>query len=317
MLAWSEQGDKAMATFNFSVPARRPRLAEPLHRFAGRWRNGGIEEYPLGVDDGPRHRRWRGHGLGIEVTEHEIGLAALPETFRGFRVIQLSDIHHGLYFPAQALADTVEVVNRLEPDLIALTGDFVTYSRAYIQPAAEILGNLKARQGVFAVLGNHDFRVGADEIARELRRGGIEVLRNRHTTLRRHGESFYLAGVDDWNYGADLSRALRGVPQGAASLLLSHHPAIIGSAALAQVGLVLAGHTHGGQVHLPVFGSIYGRSPEQMRFKVGWAHLGPTQIYVTRGIGTIVLPLRYRCSPEIPHFSLDAGHRYWQRESPE
>jgi uncharacterized protein len=305
------------ATLDSSISARRPRLAEPLHRLAGRWRNGGVEEYPLGVEEGPRHRRWRGNGLGIEITEHEIGLHLLPHPFRGFRIIQLSDIHHGLYFPAQALADTVEIVNRREPDLIALTGDFVTYSRAYIQSAAEILGNLKAREGVFAVLGNHDFRVGAEEIARALRRSGIEVLRNRHTILRRRGQSFYLAGVDDWNYTADLSRALRGVPHPAPSLLLSHHPAIVDSAARAGVSLVLAGHTHGGQVHLPVVGTIYGRTPEKMRFKVGWARLGPTQIYVTRGIGTIVLPVRYRCSPEIPEFTLEVGRDHWRAGSPQ
>jgi uncharacterized protein len=290
-----------------STAAARQRLAEPLHRLTQRWLEGGIEEYPLGTAGGPYHRRWRGQQLFPEITKHRIRLPGLSHEFRGLRIVQLTDIHHGLYFPAQILADTVQIVNRLEPDLIAVTGDFVTYSRNYIEPVAEILGTLKARLGVFAVLGNHDFRVSANTIARELQEAGIEMLRNRHVVLGGRHHPLYLAGVDDLHYGADLPRALRGIPEGSPTILLSHNPAIIQTAADAGVGLVLAGHTHGGQVRLPVLGSIYGRSPEQTRFKVGWARLGSTQIYVSRGIGTIVLPVRYRCSPEIPLFTLDSA----------
>lgn len=284
---------------------QRPRLAEPLHRLAGRWRNGGIEEYPLGVSDAGRRRRWRGHTTDFELSAHQIRLPALPESFRGFRIIQLTDIHHGLYLPEDVLAEAVGLVIRFEPDLVVLTGDFVTFSRAYIEPAAEILGRLKAREGSFAVLGNHDFRVGAEYVVQALRGAGLEVLRNSHTKLRRYGHSLYLAGVENWPYRADLSRALRGIPGNAPTVLLSHHPGIIRRAARARVGLVLAGHTHGGQIHLPVVGSIYGRSAEQLRFKIGWAQLEQTQIYVSRGIGTVLLPLRYRCAPEIPRFHLD------------
>jgi uncharacterized protein len=286
-------------------PRRRPSLAEPWARLSGRWRNGGVEEYPLGHSQAILQlRRLRLHA-GFELTEHRMPLENLPEAFRGFRIVHLTDIHHGLYFPAEALSAVVELTNELEPDLVALTGDFVTRSRAYIEPAAEILGGLRAREGVFAVLGNHDFRVGADEITRALDRHGIEILRNRHTRLRRQGQTCYLAGIDDFRYRADLARAMRGVPRAAPTVLLSHNPSIIRAAARLGISLVLSGHTHGGQVRLPVVGTIYGRTGERSRFKSGRDSLGATQIYVSRGIGTVVLPVRYGCPSEIPHFVLE------------
>jgi uncharacterized protein len=289
---------------------RRPTLAEPWARLTGRWRNGGVEEYPLGHSHAIQQlRRLRLHA-GFQVTEHHMELESFPEAFRGFHIVHLTDIHHGLYFPAEALRAVVELTNELEPDLVAVTGDFVTRSRAYIEPAAEILGGIRAREGTFAVLGNHDFRVGADEIARALDRHGIELLRNRHTRLRRRGQTFYLAGIDDFRYRADLSSAMRGVPRDASTVLLSHNPRIIADAAEMGISLVLSGHTHGGQVLLPLIGGIYGRTGRWKRFKSGRDSLGPTQIYVSRGVGTVVLPLRYGCPAEIPHFILEPSAEF-------
>lgn len=284
------------------------RLAGHLDRILERWQRGGVEHYSLYSEPRPGRatelrRRWRAD-QAIEVSEHRIALAGLPEAFRGLRIVHLTDIHHGLYLPLEAVEHAVAIANRLEPDVVALTGDFVTFSPAYIEPVARVLGGLRARHGAFAVLGNHDFRVSAARIARALAREGVHVLRNQHTVLRRRGAPLYLAGVDDLHYHADLGRALRGIPAGAATVLLSHNPGIIGRAAAAGVGLVLSGHTHGGQVNLPLVGSIYGRSPRRLRFKCGWDRLGGTQIYVSRGIGTVVVPLRYRCPAEIPHLSL-------------
>ena len=275
-----------------------------------RWSRGhrtGIEHYSLDPKSAAKGApvAWSPDG-GIEVTEHRFWLHRLPPAFRGFRIVQLSDIHHGLFLPLHVVIEAVELTNQLEPDLVALTGDFVTYSRAYIEPVAAVLGRLRARYGVFAVLGNHDYRVGADHLARVLRRERIEVLRNRHAALRRRGEALYVAGIDDVDYGADLPRALRGIPPATPTVLLAHNPRIIRRAARSGVSLVLSGHTHGGQVNLPLVGTIYGRSSEDMRFKIGWDRLGPTQIYVSRGIGTVVLPVRVRCPAEIPHMELQS-----------
>ena len=257
--------------------------------------------------------RFRG-GLGI--TTQRIWLSDLPEGFRGFRILQLSDIHHSLFVPLDQVAAVVELSNQLKPDLVALTGDFVSYSRSSIEPVAEILGGLRARAGVVAVLGNHDFRVGADAVDRALRRQRIQVLRNRHRLLQRRGATLYLAGVDDYGYGADLGRAMRGIPEDAATILLAHNPRLVTAAACRGIGLVLSGHTHGGQVNLPLLGTVYGRSPEQMRFKMGWDRLGDTQIYVSRGIGTIVLPLRWRCPAEVPLLELEPHQRDESSSSP-
>lgn len=277
-------------------------LEDRLSRWMGRWRHGGVEHYAAGAN--PRiSERWHSRER-FNVNDERIWLNGLPNSFDGLRVVQISDIHYGLFLPEEWLAHAVWQANRLDPDVVALTGDFVTYSRANIGPVAEILGRLRARYGVFAVLGNHDFRVDADAITQALRRQRIEVLRNRHIQLGFGGTRLYLAGVDDYGYGADLRRAMRGIPRDAATVLLAHNPRIISLASRHGVSLVLSGHTHGGQVNIPLLGTVYGRSPEHLRYKIGWDRLGATQIYVSRGIGTIVLPWRLRCPAEITHLEL-------------
>jgi predicted MPP superfamily phosphohydrolase len=285
----------------FPVPGN-PGAGEKLSRWLGRWRRGGIEHYSAGSALEPSASWYSGNRF--IVNDERIWLDALPSAFHGLRVVQISDIHHGLFLPKEWLSEAVRQANRLNPDVIALTGDFITYSRKNIQPAAELLGRLRARYGVYAVLGNHDFRVDADAVASALRQQRIEVLRNRHVSLWFGGQSVYLAGVDDYGYGADLRRAMRGVPRDAASILLAHNPRLIRLASRNGVSLVLSGHTHGGQVNLPLLGTVYGRSPERLRYKIGWDRMGATQIYVSRGIGTIVLPWRLRCPAEITHLEL-------------
>jgi predicted MPP superfamily phosphohydrolase len=288
----------------FPVPGS-PGAGEKLSRWLGRWRRGGIEHYSA-EGAGEPVPVWR-PGQRFSVNEERIWLDKLPSAFQGLRVVQISDIHHGLFLPKEWLSEAVRQANRLNPDIIALTGDFVTYSRRNIGPAAELLGRLRARFGVYAVLGNHDFRVDASAVTEALRRQHIDVLRNRHVVLELGGQSLYLAGVDDYGYGADLRRAMRGVPRDAATVLLAHNPRVIHLASRHNVSLVLSGHTHGGQVNLPLLGTVYGRSPERLRYKIGWDRMGATQIYVSRGIGTIVLPWRLRCPAEITHLELLQG----------
>ncbi len=290
-------------SLTFPVPGSP--ASEKLARWFGRWRQGGIENYSSAVSVKPL-LVWPS-GERFSVYDERIWLDALPPAFRGLRIVQISDIHHGLFLPKEWLSEAVRVANRLNPDIIALTGDFVTYSRRMIGPAAELLGRLRARYGVYAVLGNHDFRVDAGAVTQALRRQRIDVLRNRHVTLWFGGEAVYLAGVDDYGYGADLRRAIRGVPREAATILLAHNPRVIHLASRNNVSLVLSGHTHGGQVNLPLLGTVYGRSPERLRYKIGWDRMGATQIYVSRGIGTIVLPWRLRCPAEITHLELLQG----------
>jgi hypothetical protein len=149
-------------------------------------------------------------------------------------------------------------------------------------------------------LGNHDFRVDPEEITRALRAQRIHVLRNSHHALRTGSSTLWIVGVDDLWWGADdLRTALRSVPARDPKILLCHNPLGIHMASAHGIDFVLSGHTHGGQVRLPVVGSVYGRSKFGQRFVEGWNHLDGTQIYISRGIGKVLVPLRFGCPPEI------------------
>ncbi|MGH9355199.1 MAG: metallophosphoesterase [Terriglobia bacterium] len=239
-----------------------------------------------------------------EITETTIRMRRLSGAHEGLRIVHLSDIHLSLYTPIEEVQRVVELANRLRPDVVALTGDYVTLSPTYIWPAARMLGRLRARYGVFAVLGNHDFRVDADEVTRALRAQRIRVLRNSHHALRAGGDALWLVGVDDlWFSSDDLPAAMQSIPASDPKILLCHNPGGIGPAAQLGVDLMLSGHTHGGQVRLPLLRSLYRSKPGE-RFVAGWNQLGATQIYVSRGIGKVVVPVRVACPPEITCLSL-------------
>lgn len=240
----------------------------------------------------------------VEVTRVTIELRALPDAFVGMTIAQLSDIHHSSFMSAERIAEIVEDTNAIGADVIILTGDYVSYSPYYIAGAAEALGRLRAPFGVYAVLGNHDFWNDAEEVSRALRREGIEVLRNASTELSIGGEAVVLAGIDDLGVrAADLDRALRGADPRRVRLLLSHNPGIIRRAAMRAVDFVFSGHTHGGQVRLPVMGAV-SMLNHPKAFVSGLAALGGTQIYVNRGLGTVIVPVRVGSPPEVTVFTL-------------
>lgn len=242
----------------------------------------------------------------VEVTYQRIAIARLPQRFNGFRIVQLSDIHHSPFLSIDEIAEAVRRANELKPDLVALTGDYISHSRDYIEGCAQALGALNARHGVFAVLGNHDHWTDAEKMTAALTRYGIRVLVNENVQIGLDGSYISLAGVDDLMVGRDdLPSALRGTSGKEPRILLAHNPAIIREAARAGVDLVLAGHTHGGQINWRL---LIGRDDRKTarwlrrpsrRLTRGLAQLGSTQLYVNRGLGTVVVPLRYGCPPEI------------------
>jgi predicted MPP superfamily phosphohydrolase len=243
----------------------------------------------------------------VEITRLPIDVVDLPDAFAGLTIAQLSDVHHSSFLSAERISEIVDEVNALGADAIVLTGDYVSYSPYYIAGAAEALGRLRAPLGVFAVLGNHDFWNDAGEMTRALERAGIAVLRNTHTWIERRGERIALAGIDDLQVrAADLDRALRRTTPNDVRLLLSHNPGIIRRAALRGVDLVLAGHTHGGQVHVPIIGapSVYGYPKHLVR---GHSVSGATQLYVNRGLGTVIVPFRVGARPEVTLVTLRRG----------
>lgn len=234
----------------------------------------------------------------LTIEHHPIYLPRLPKAFDGFRVVHLSDIHHSPFTSSEQIERAVQTANRLKPDMIALTGDYISHDRQYAAPCAELLGRLQARYGVYAVLGNHDHWTDAALITDLFRAEGITVLVNQGMRFELAGEAFWLAGVDDTMVGLeDLSLALAGARDTEMKLLLAHNPIILRRAARARVDLVLSGHTHGGQVNLRSESGVSAK-PRRRRVR-GLGRQGETQIYVTRGLGTVVLPIRYGCPPEV------------------
>jgi predicted MPP superfamily phosphohydrolase len=245
----------------------------------------------------------------LVVERHEIILRRLPRELDGLRVVQLSDIHNGPFTAPGQIERAVEIANSLKPDLVALTGDYVSHEREYAAPCAELMGRLRARCGVFAILGNHDHWTDAALITDLFRAEGIKVLVNEGMRFEhpdRAGASFWLAGVDDTMVGLeDLSLALAGSRTDEMKLLLAHNPLALRRAARAGVDLMLSGHTHGGQVTWRSEASPSGRP--RRRLLRGLGYQGATQIYVSRGLGTVVLPVRYGCLPEVSLLELKSG----------
>ncbi|HEX8282007.1 MAG TPA: metallophosphoesterase [Pyrinomonadaceae bacterium] len=239
----------------------------------------------------------------LAVERHTVGLKRLPRQLDGLRVVHLSDIHHSPFTGREQVERAVEVANSLQPDIVALTGDYVSHEREYVQPCADILGRLRARRGVYACLGNHDNWVDADLVTDLFKLAGIRVLNNEGFRFEDRGASFWLCGVQDTMVGLeDLPLALAGSSADEMKLLLAHNPVILRRAARAGCDLVLAGHTHGGQVTLRSERSASGRV--RRRILRGLGRRGETQIYVSRGLGTVVLPVRYGCPPEVTLLTL-------------
>lgn len=236
-----------------------------------------------------------------EVTETVVPVRDLPERFEGFRIAQVSDVHHGRLVPIEEVRRVVSLANAARADMIALTGDYTTQLRRYVEPCAEALSELKAPEGVWAVLGNHDHNTGGALTKQALARRGISVLTNENTVLRRGADSLQLAGADDWGWGyADFARALGGVDLARPTVLLSHEPIAFDMEETRGVSLILSGHTHGGQVCLPVVGSpvkyVWGKYLRHLR---GLHERDGARLYVSRGTGMIGVPLRIGARPEV------------------
>ncbi len=233
----------------------------------------------------------------LEVEKIEIRLKRLPKNLEGFRILHLSDIHHSPFTNLEHIARAVEISNGLQPDMCILTGDYVSHESEYIAPVAEVLGRLTSEFGTFACLGNHDHWTDGEMVTDSLREAKITVLINEGFRFAAKGASFWLAGVDDYMVGkTDLRSALRGSFPDEMKLLLAHNPLIARAAARAGIDLVLSGHTHGGQIKIR---DDEKRILPRRKLKNGLYRRKDTQIYVTRGIGTVVLPVRYQCPPEI------------------
>ena len=246
----------------------------------------------------------------VAVRRLELTLPRLAPEFDGYRIVHISDIHMDRWMTPQRLAGIVGLVNEQGPGLVAATGDFITFSplssTAHLAPLlVEPLSRLHAPDGVVAVLGNHDHRAGAEVVRPHLREAGITELANEVLTLRRGSSSLHLAGVDSMYMGKDrLGAVLDALPDEGAAVLLAHEPGFaLASAATGCFDFQLSGHSHGGQVRLPLLGApLY--PPYSRPYPDGLYGVKGMHAYTSRGLGTVFSRLRLNCRPEISVLTL-------------
>jgi uncharacterized protein len=234
----------------------------------------------------------------VGVTRAELPVSGLPTALDGLRIGLLTDFHLSATVPASDIERAVQLAMAEQPDLIVLGGDYVSFmDHRYMDGCADLLRRLTAPHGIFAVLGNHDDDV---DMPRELKRRGIAVLADDRTSVRIRGETLELIGLRFWTrQTADLARLMKGAA--GTSVLLAHDPRRLSQAAALNIPLMLSGHTHGGQIVVPGVGAVAAR-----KFPIveGMGRRENTTAFVSRGIGTVYVPCRINCPPEVAMLTL-------------
>jgi len=244
----------------------------------------------------------------IEVTRNEVFIDDLPEAFHGYRVAFLTDTHVVGFVRREFYRAVVDQVNRFDPDLILLGGDFVTWRRHIPLMADVLLTDLKARDAVLAVLGNHDYWANGDEVKAAMSAKGVQFIINKSHVIRRNGAELPVVGIDEVYRGQpDVDAAFAGVKRGP-RIGVTHHPDLIDQVDDRRIDLLVCGHTHGGQIRLPFFGPLVVPSKHEGRYAAGFHRVGEVLMYVSRGIGAIP-PIRILCRPEVATFTLRRGSR--------
>jgi hypothetical protein len=257
--------------------------------------------------------------LNLQIVPQPVRLNRLPRGFHGFRIAQLSDIHIGPFMSEDEIRKYVRIANEQKPDLIVLTGDFLTWDTAPELAVVNALSGLKAPFGVWGCLGNHDsWAMAEDSLSELFAQCGVRMLRQERVAIRTGGDSFNLMGIDFANSrrmsagpGHLTSKRLEGIEKlmsaDTANILLSHNPETFDRAAELGIDLSLAGHTHGGQLALEFISPEIAPSRLVTPYVAGLFQQPGGQLYVNRGIGTIAAPMRLGAPPEITVFELQRG----------
>jgi predicted MPP superfamily phosphohydrolase len=246
------------------------------------------------------------------IVRQEIALRRWPARLEGFTIALLSDFHYDPYFSVHPLRSSIAMVNGLHAEMIVLTGDFVSSplfgdpaaGAAAAEPCAQLLRQMQAPHGSWAVMGNHDCFTDPDRVTSALRAQGIQVLVNQSVPIERDGARFWLSGVDDVLVGtADLDATLHNIHTDDAVVLLAHEPDYADHVARHPIDLQLSGHSHGGQVRPPFVRPLY--LPELARKYIwGLYKIGGLTLYTNPGLGTVGVPVRWNCPPEITLLTL-------------
>lgn len=291
--------ESSLASFNQAV-SRRSFLR------TGMYGAGGLALYA-----GVFERHW------LEVVHQEISIAGLPRAFQGVRIAQLSDIHLDEFTEPFLLREAIDEINRARPDYVLLTGDYVSsevlpphLTAEAARQCGRLLNRLECPQR-YAIFGNHDIWAGEKEVGEALRANDIVVLKNEHLPLDRGADRMWLAGLDDPVCGHPdpdqaVPSSIRNISHEPV-ILMCHAPDFVDQLwthpAGQAVSLVLSGHTHGGQIRLPLIGALR-LPPGGRKYVQGHFNVGPMQLYVNRGIGSVGVPFRFDCRPEITLFTL-------------
>lgn len=244
-----------------------------------------------------------------EVTRRTLVWPDLPLGLDGLTLLHLSDLHAGVHLGEDAMQEIVALANSLRAELIVQTGDMIDISQSYIPSYVRAFRELSAPLGVVTVLGNHDRYTGEAEVVRGCQDAGQVVVRNDCHLVERHGATLALLGIDDprsWSVDdpqpRDVNAARRAAPPEAFKVLLAHRPGAWDSAVPGGIPLTLAGHIHGGQFYVPMLGWSLGRLIT--KYVMGHFQRGASQLYVSRGIGVVGVPIRVFAPPEIELFVL-------------
>jgi uncharacterized protein len=243
--------------------------------------------------------------LRVFMEKRLIRIPRLPTAFEGFKIALFSDIHLYPFTPIQVVRDAVRLANSFCPDLVILAGDFVWRYVGAAFDLVPVLSQLNPANGTFAVLGNHDHRMGPEVVAGALAQAGVRVLRNEGITIQRARDSIYLAGIDSvWGGNPSPGAAFANRRGELTSIVAVHEPDYIRDLIPGfPVDLQLSGHSHGGQVRLPAVGPLI-LPPMGEIYNMGLYRVGNAQLYTTRGIGTIHFNVRFNCPPEVTAITL-------------
>lgn len=240
----------------------------------------------------------------LEVTRHEVFIDNLPKSFDGYRIAFLTDTHVAGFVRRDFYREIVAQTLRFDPDLILCGGDFVHWERHIPLMADVLFTELRARDGIYAVLGNHDYWANGDGVIAALTSRGVRIIHNRSLYLHRGEDRIALLGIEELYRGRpDINAAFALVEPQVPRIGLSHHPDVIDLLAGRHLDLLLCGHTHGGQIRFPFFGSVVVPSRHEGLYASGFHRVEDVLLYVSRGIGAIP-PLRILCKPEIATFVL-------------